>query len=95
MNQRLHSLPGRDERPYSVDELAERWACSPQHIRDMVRDGRLRAFRAGRLIRIPAAVVRAVEGGAADDGSSLGALHEEVERSRALPFVPPGLPIIR
>ena len=34
--------------PYTPETLAERWACSPQQIRRMVRRGGLCAFRGGR-----------------------------------------------
>ena len=49
--------PRLDDRPYSTKELALRWNCSDQHIRDLVRTGAIRHFRVGRLIRIPAAAV--------------------------------------
>jgi excisionase family DNA binding protein len=50
---------------FSPDNLAARWDCSAQHIRDLVQRGQLPAFRVGRLIRIPAEAVLAVERGAA------------------------------
>ncbi|MCA0944536.1 helix-turn-helix domain-containing protein [Salipiger pacificus] len=50
-------------RPFSPATLGERWGCSAQHIRDMVARGDLKAFRAGVLIRIPAAEVARVEDG--------------------------------
>ncbi|MBU0726413.1 MAG: helix-turn-helix domain-containing protein [Alphaproteobacteria bacterium] len=40
------------QRPYTPETLAERWGCSHQHIRDLVRTGKLPAFRVGRLIRV-------------------------------------------
>jgi excisionase family DNA binding protein len=49
------------ERPFSPDTLAERWGCSSQHIRDLIRAGKLESFRIGRLIRIPAAAVKKFE----------------------------------
>ncbi|KFL25008.1 hypothetical protein JP74_21860 [Devosia sp. 17-2-E-8] len=48
--------------PFTVEALAERWECSGQHIRDLVAQGKLGAFRVGRLIRIPVAEVIAFEG---------------------------------
>lgn len=36
----------------SVDRAAERLACSPRLVRDLVRRGELRASRVGRLVRI-------------------------------------------
>ena len=40
-------------RPFTPDQLADRWQCSAETIRQMVRRGELRAFRTGRMIRIP------------------------------------------
>lgn len=50
-----------DNRPYSSEELAERWGCSAQHIRDLIAKGALRHFRVGRLIRVPAVAVKEFE----------------------------------
>ncbi|WP_376743122.1 excisionase family DNA-binding protein [Paradevosia shaoguanensis] len=47
--------------PFTVEALAERWECSGQHIRDLVAQGKIGAFRVGRLIRIPVAEVIAFE----------------------------------
>ena len=45
----------------SVRGLAVRWACSPSLIRRMIKSGDLACFRAGSLIRIWMADVRAYE----------------------------------
>lgn len=45
------------DRPYSSEDLADRWGVSAQHVRDLIRSGSLRHFRVGRLIRIPAKAV--------------------------------------
>ncbi len=37
-----------DNRPYTTEALAERWDCSAQHVRDLIRAGTLRSFRVGR-----------------------------------------------
>lgn len=38
---------------YTPAMLAVRWACSEQHVRNMIRSGRLRAFGlGGKLLRI-------------------------------------------
>lgn len=50
-------------RPFTPETLAERWQCSAETVRQMVRDGRLRGFRVGRMFRIPADVVDAFEEG--------------------------------
>lgn len=40
-------------RPFSLKTLSERWGCSERTIRNMVRDGKLQAFRVGgTLFRI-------------------------------------------
>lgn len=38
-----------DDRPFSSEELAERWGVSAQHVRDLIRLGTLRHFRVGRF----------------------------------------------
>ncbi|RKQ73493.1 helix-turn-helix domain-containing protein [Oceanibaculum indicum] len=73
------------QRPYTPEALAERWGCSHQHIRDMVRAGKLPAFRVGRLIRIRREDVEAFE-----QPATKGAPTEPPAPPR-LPFVPPGL----
>lgn len=51
-----------DDRPLTVQMVATRWACSPAHVRALVRRGELRTFRlGGKLIRIPADAVLEVE----------------------------------
>lgn len=60
---RLPIPPRMADRPYNAEELGKRWGCSAQHIRDLVRAGKLRSFRAGRLIRIPLAAVLEFERG--------------------------------
>ncbi len=48
--------------PFTPETLAERWQCSPRHIRNMIRNGRLRGFRlGGKLLRIRARVVEEFE----------------------------------
>jgi excisionase family DNA binding protein len=58
-----HGPLGLGDKPYSPDDLAKRWQCSSQQIRDLVKRGELPHFRLGRLIRIPAAAVDAFERG--------------------------------
>lgn len=48
-------------KPFTPDTLAERWRCSAETIRAMIRRGELPAFRIGRMMRIPADVVDAHE----------------------------------
>ena len=47
--------------PFSPDTLAERWRCSGEHVRKMIREGELAAFQIGKLYRIPAQEVARVE----------------------------------
>ena len=49
------------EKPFSPETLADRWGCSAEKVRLMYRDGELRGFRLGKLIRIPAAEVERYE----------------------------------
>ncbi|WP_020038678.1 helix-turn-helix domain-containing protein [Salipiger mucosus] len=48
-------------RPYTPQALAERWQCSAETIRQMVKRGQLPGFRAGRMIRIPSQAVEDYE----------------------------------
>ncbi|MGY2048855.1 helix-turn-helix domain-containing protein [Methylobacterium sp. JK268] len=41
-------------RPLTPEQVAERWDCSANHVRNLIRRGELRAFRVGsRLLRVP------------------------------------------
>lgn len=40
-------------RPFTPEMLADRWFCSAETVRQMVKRGELRGFRVGRMIRIP------------------------------------------
>ncbi len=49
---------------YTPKMLAERWACSETHVRTLVRQNKLRAFRlGGKLLRIPEDAVEEFERG--------------------------------
>ena len=39
---------------YTVDTLAERWACSRDVVYDMIRNRKIKAFKVGRVLRISA-----------------------------------------
>jgi excisionase family DNA binding protein len=47
--------------PYTIRELGERWGCSHETIRRAVNRGEIHAIRIGAMIRIPRAVVEAIE----------------------------------
>lgn len=38
--------------PFTPQSLAERWACHPRTVRNLIRKGELRPFRIGALVRI-------------------------------------------
>jgi excisionase family DNA binding protein len=49
-------------RPYTPATLAERWGCSARHVRDLIAEGQLEAFRLGdKLLRIKPEAVEAFE----------------------------------
>ncbi|WP_370880000.1 helix-turn-helix domain-containing protein [Labrys monachus] len=51
-----------DPRPYTPETLAERWGCTPNHVRALIKRGELCAFRIGpRLLRIPVDAVKQFE----------------------------------
>ena len=52
---------GKHDLPYTPDSLADVWGCSPQMVRNLVKEGKLQAFRIGRLIRIKPQDVEAYE----------------------------------
>ena len=70
-------------RPYTPELLAERWDCSAETVRAMVRSGTLPAFRVGKMMRITAKAVEDYECGiiGSDDlkaaSSSCGTTTEE------------------
>jgi hypothetical protein len=43
-----------EHKPYTVPELAERWSCPEQDIRNAINRDVLPVFRLGRMIRVPA-----------------------------------------
>lgn len=45
------------DRPFTSAALAERWGCSAETVRRLLKAGRLRGFRVGRKFRIPASAV--------------------------------------
>lgn len=68
---------------YRVESLAKRWECSPNHIYDMIRKGRLQHFKIGKLIRVAAAEVARIEAGecgSSSTGESGASSPEKVER---------------
>ena len=43
-----------EARAVTPEQLAEKWECSPNHVRNLIKRGELRAWRLGsRLLRIP------------------------------------------
>ena len=49
-------------RPLTPDQVAAIWGCSPNHVRNLIHRGELRAFRLGkRLFRIPAEALEEYE----------------------------------
>ncbi|WP_226549544.1 helix-turn-helix domain-containing protein [Celeribacter naphthalenivorans] len=49
------------QRPYTHNSLAERWDCSAQTVRNLISEGRLRAFRVGRMFRLKPEAVEEYE----------------------------------
>lgn len=57
-------------KPFSIRTLAERWDCSEEHVRRMVKSGRLRTFDlGGKLIRISAEEVERWETSQSSSGT--------------------------
>ncbi len=55
----LDGLERMSDRPevFTPKTLAQRWNCSERHIRKMIENGELQAFRVGKLVRIRRDVV--------------------------------------
>jgi excisionase family DNA binding protein len=54
--------PEMNKKYYSPAQLAERWKCSPNTVRNLINSGELPSFRIGqKLIRISAADVKEYE----------------------------------
>ena len=70
MPERIGTGRAADERPLTVEQAAEFLRCSPSHVRDLCREGQIGHFRLGRLIRIPIAALRELEG-CASSGSEM------------------------
>lgn len=72
-------------RNYTPESLALEWGCSARHIRNLIADGRLRAWRlGGRLLRIPPEAVEefvcqntTASGGSGEDCASSTATAKE------------------
>lgn len=52
-----------DTMAYSVETLARRWDCTGAHVRNIIKSGKLKAFKIGKLTRISASQVAAFEQG--------------------------------
>jgi hypothetical protein len=50
-----------ERRAFNPYQLAERWECSPAHVRNLCRRGDLRHFRIGKEYRIPVEIVEGIE----------------------------------
>lgn len=55
------TAPADFRQPLSVGQVAQRWGCSEGLVRKLIRNGQLRCFRPGTLIRIAAAEVERFE----------------------------------
>jgi excisionase family DNA binding protein len=54
----------KEPRAFSPSSLAKHWGCSAEHVRAMIRQGKVQAFRLGKLYRItPEEVARWDEAG--------------------------------
>jgi len=60
-------------RPYTPEMLADRWGCSSETVRTLIKRGELRGFRVGKLFRIPAQAVEEYECQTSTSGDCEGA----------------------
>lgn len=67
-------------KPFSPEMLAERWDCSAETVRNLIRRNELPAFRVGKMMRIRADVVgdyecgKLASGDCGEDTASIGAM---------------------
>lgn len=84
--------PAFPPRPFTPETLAERWDCSPEHVRTLCKQGRLRSFKIGRgLYRVPPDAVteyeaRAWNSGSTEDGGT--PTGKKGQKRDDAPFVP-------
>jgi len=58
----FNSQPDIVRQVFTPETLARRWACSARHVRNLISDGQLKAFRlGGKLLRIHARDVEEFE----------------------------------
>ena len=55
---------------YTPDTLAKRWSCSVHTVRNLIHDGKVRAFRVGHALRISAKEVERFEAATEDAPAS-------------------------
>jgi len=60
----------KHRKAFTPDMLAERWQCSSETVRQMIKRGELQGFRVGRMFRITADSVDAFEEGRHSSGES-------------------------
>ena len=51
------------DKPLTIAEIAERWDCSQETVRNLVKSGKLPGFREGRMMRVPLRYVLEMEAG--------------------------------
>lgn len=51
------------DKPLTIAQIAERWGCSDETVRSLVKSGRLPGFRVGRMMRVPLRYVLEMERG--------------------------------
>jgi excisionase family DNA binding protein len=73
---------GQNPRPrvFTPDQIAERWGVSANTVRALIKSGKLRGFRLGRLFRVPAEAVEEFEKGSAVEGGGPSELPEPPQR---------------
>ncbi|WP_299986629.1 helix-turn-helix domain-containing protein [uncultured Ruegeria sp.] len=59
------------DRPLSITQIAERWDCSDETVRSLVKSGKLPGFRLGRMIRVQLRHVLEMERGRESTASPL------------------------
>lgn len=86
------------DRPYTPERLAERWDCSPAHVRRLCKRGDLPHFRIGKEYRIPLQAIEEIEtcdgrlsgsSSTEESGTPSGSTGEKLSDTRFVPRIVP------
>jgi excisionase family DNA binding protein len=75
---------------FTLKTLAARWGCHRRTIMGLIKEGKLRSFRVGTLVRVSTAEVERYEGQPLTESQGLSRSIGELHRSGPTPRRPSG-----